>query len=343
MTADKPFADLAEAAPIYDALPPEPARLKAMTAAELLRRDLPPRGMVLHPVIPERGLAMVYAPRGIGKTYFSLGVAYAVASGGSFLRYSAPKPRRVLIVDGEIPLQTLQARFAQTAAGSDAQPHADEYLRIVAADDHDSDFPDLATTEGQTALAPFVADADLIILDNLSTLARSGKENEAEGWTPIQSWLLALRRAGKAVLIVHHSGKGGDQRGTSKREDILDTVIKLTRPEGYAATDGARFMVELTKARGIAGDDAQSFEAKLEIRDGLETRDGAAIWTTASATAARDMMAAELFREGQSVRDVAEELNMSKSAAQRLKDRLGREGKLQAERPGPNRSFHETD
>jgi hypothetical protein len=31
---------------------------------------------------------------------------------------------------------------------------------------------------------------------------------------------------------VHHSSKSGDQRGTSKRIDVLDSSIRLERPEG---------------------------------------------------------------------------------------------------------------
>ena len=54
-----------------------------------------------------------------------------------------------------------------------------------------------------------------------------------------------------------------DQRGTSAREDIMDTVISLRRPREYSMAEGARFEVHLTKARGILGDDAKPFEANL--------------------------------------------------------------------------------
>jgi hypothetical protein len=54
--------------------------------------------------------------------------------------------------------------------------------------------------------------------------ADAAKENDADSWTPMQNWLLAQRRAGKSVLVIHHSGKSGAQRGTSRREDTLDTA-----------------------------------------------------------------------------------------------------------------------
>jgi len=35
------------------------------------------------------------------------------------------------------------------------------------------------------------------------------------------------RLRGVTILFVHHEGKAGTPRGTSKREDILDTVVRL--------------------------------------------------------------------------------------------------------------------
>src|SRR5262252_8642250 len=47
----------------------EPPRLRLLDLADLLALEIVPRGMLLDPVIPERGLAMLYAARGIGKTH----------------------------------------------------------------------------------------------------------------------------------------------------------------------------------------------------------------------------------------------------------------------------------
>ena len=70
-----------------------------------------------------------------------------------------------------------------------------------------------------------------------------------------------------------HAGKSGDQRGSSAREDILDTVIKLSRPHDYRPEDGARFKVELTKARHFAGGQAADCLAALR-----EDEDGRLFW-----------------------------------------------------------------
>ena len=103
----------------------------------------------------------------------------------------------------------------------------------------------------------------MIVIDNISCLFRSGSENEAESWQEAQEWALDLRRRGKSVLFVHHAGKSGNQRGTSKKEDILDAVIILKHPDDYQAEQGARFEVKFDKARHFSGEDARSFQVQL--------------------------------------------------------------------------------
>ena len=109
--------------------------------------------------------------------------------------------------------------------------------------------PNLATPAGQALLDPLLSGVSLIVIDNISTLASAGHDNDAESWTPVQGWLLKLRRRGLSVLLIHHAGKGGQQRGTSRREDVLDTVIALRHPADYMPTEGARFNVHIEKAR----------------------------------------------------------------------------------------------
>jgi len=59
----------------------------------LLTMDIPGRPR-LFLWLPQGGLAMVYGPRGIGKTYFSLSLAVSLATGKSFLRWAGcPIPR----------------------------------------------------------------------------------------------------------------------------------------------------------------------------------------------------------------------------------------------------------
>src|SRR5882724_9188951 len=61
--------------------------VRLISSQDLLELPMPPKQYLLCPWLPEKGLGLVYAPRGVGKTLFGLSVAYAVASGGEFLRW----------------------------------------------------------------------------------------------------------------------------------------------------------------------------------------------------------------------------------------------------------------
>src|SRR5438874_8008281 len=88
----------------------------------------------------------------------------------------------------------------------------------------------------------------VLILDNLSTLARGMKENEADSWELVNNWLLDLRRRKIAVVIVHHAGRSGEMRGTSKREDSVFWIIALDDAKKNADDKrGARFVTRFTK------------------------------------------------------------------------------------------------
>lgn len=240
----------------------EKLELCAVTLDELLKKELPPREYFLEPWLPKSGLCMVYAKRGIGKTFFALEIAMTIAAGGKFLSYRAPQKAKVLYVDGEMPANAMQERLANIQKRLNIHPEMID-LSIITPDLQDGVMPNISTIEGQEALSSLVEKADLIIFDNLSTLGSSGKENEAESWAPIQAYVLGIRKHGKSVLFIHHAGKNGSQRGTSKREDILDTVITLKQPSNYQPSDGARFEVHFEKARGIVGDAITPVSCKL--------------------------------------------------------------------------------
>ena len=303
-------------------LPP----LKAISMEEFLLSTLPERDYLLHPVIPEQGIVMLVAKRGIGKTFTALHMSLSVAGGLSLFNWHAPKARRVLYVDGEMPAISMQERLAALATGMAAPPHAMQNFSIITPDIQSRPMPDLATTYGQQALEPFLAGVDLLVLDNLATLCRTGKENESQSWTPMQTWLLDLRRRGMAVLLVHHAGKSGDQRGTSAREDIMDTVISLRRPTTYSVAEGARFEVHLTKARGIVGEDAMPFEVHLR------SEGNQLIWDVNEPVNVQAEQLKQLLAEGFSIRDCADEMGVSKSVVHRLKKKLEEGGDASAVR-----------
>lgn len=290
----------------------------AISLEDFVQMELRPREYVVYPVLPEQGTAMVFAYRGVGKTHFALAFAYAAASGSPLFggqggpKWFAPKTRRVLFVDGEMAQTDMQERLRSIVAGSThACPPGN--FKLITPDQLPPDelMPNLTTARGQQWLDHNLHGVELLVLDNLATLCGRSQENTGESWLPIQKWLLSLRRRGISVLLVHHAGKNGEQRDSSTKEDILDTSIRLRRPDDYMPEDGARFVVELTKARGICGPDAAPFEAALTKVDDKVT------WTTKTLEEDDLMAVVELIKAGKSIRATAAELGVTPAMVQR--------------------------
>lgn len=290
---------------------------------EFFRVDTRPREHVLAPILSTQGLAMVHAYRGVGKTLCAVGMAYAVASGSTFLRWTAPTPRKVLYVDGELPATVLRERLLHVVTSADAEPPRPDFFRVFTPDVQEwGRVPNLATLDGQQALAPYLDGVELLVLDNLSTLCANGEENAAESWLPIQEWILSLRRRGMAVLMVHHSGKGGAQRGTSKREDVLDTVISLRHPRDYSPEQGARFEVHFEKSRGVQGDPVKPFVASVATVNEKQ------VWIMKELEMVLLEQVITLHKDGLKQRDIAAELKISLGKVNKLLKQARAEGKI---------------
>ncbi|MDH5638866.1 MAG: AAA family ATPase [Nitrospinota bacterium] len=320
---DNPGATRADVEALPRVEPSRPMDLsKAMLSYDgLLKAHLPDRPRIF-PWLPEGALAMVSARRGLGKTWFSLGLAHSVTTGSPFMKWPGPETRGVLFLDGEMPLSTLRERVT-AFPGQPKAPFAilsHEYFWH-----HFEKDLDIADAQIQAAIlyelnrAPAIR---LLVVDNLSALARI-QEDKSDAWrSEVLPFLLALRRRGVAVLLVHHTGKSGDQRGTGAREDALDTSIVLAPANGPKPdNDGAAFEVRFTKSRGAFGPDVAPFIARLK-----KGADGALVWACQdiSESVADRLLAlvAECGVDGITAVDAATELQVSRGAISKAKARL---------------------
>jgi putative DNA primase/helicase len=286
---------------------------RQMPAPELLTTDLPERELMLDPILTSNTLALLYGPRGLGKTFLALGIAWAVASGASFLGWQASRPHRVLYIDGEMAAVNLRERLRLLGS-------APPTLEFLVADLSTHSLPDLGYYTGQNRLMEMWGDPELVVLDNLSSLV-GFKSGNPDCWTELQRFLMMQRRHGRAMLVVHHANKKGDQRGTNRREDILDLVVALRRPADYQATDGARFEIHFEKARGLFGDAADPIEARLQT-----DHHGVARWSSRPLHVGELERVAELLETGLNPNQIAQELGISKSRSYRLREQVASKG-----------------
>src|SRR5690606_30985474 len=106
--------------------------------------------MILDPIIPSQGLVLLYSKRGVGKTFLSLAIGYAVAAGATILRWKCKKPVKVLYVDGEMPASLMQERISKLIAGAGIQLQDPSYFRLITPDLQKEGIPDISTSHGQS-------------------------------------------------------------------------------------------------------------------------------------------------------------------------------------------------
>jgi KaiC/GvpD/RAD55 family RecA-like ATPase len=292
---------------------------------DLVAADLRDPEPIIAPILFEADLMMIYGWRGVGKTWFSLGLAYAIASGGLFLTWTCKRPRKVLVLDGEMRAARLKKRLSLIIEGAEeeAQPGM---LRLLTRDmcDESIEWPDLGRPDGREALGALIEaeKPEVVIVDNLSSWIRSGKgENDEESWRDAASFLLQQRAKGRAVVLIHHAGKGGQQRGTSRREDILDTVICLKKPDDYDASDGMRCEFVFEKARNLDGAEVDTLAVDFS------TKGGKAIFTAASIKSDVITQIHELVKDGASRGEIAKETGLSRFQLKRLQERAQQQGR----------------
>jgi hypothetical protein len=288
---------------------PEPPP-DAISAKGLLQTELRPRPAILAPVLRKASLTLLYGPRGLGKTYVAMSMAWAAASGTSFLGWQASRTHRVVYVDGEMMAIDIKQRLAAFGAPPDG-------LDFILSDRNgDGYLADLAEFAGQEALwlACGRLWPDVLVIDNLSSLAGFHRES-ADPWPRMQRFFLMLRRCGTAVIIVHHTNKQGGQRGSSQKEDVLDLVLALRQPPDYSQSQGARFELHVEKSRGLCGPAIEPIEARLSFGP-----DGQAHWDWGPLAVQDLQRVIGLLRQGLNPNQIARELGISKSKAYRLRE-----------------------
>ena len=309
--------------------PPQPMTCEILTGA-LLRADalatveIKPREHLCGSWFREGDLGFIFGERGLGKTWLALDVARGLAEGRAVGPWPVTKPRRVLYVDGEMPLDEIRNRDTGLRKGNGS-------LSVL---NHEWLFQtaglvlNLAERNTQAAVSA-MCDAEkieVVILDNLSCLFSGVPENEADAWEQVLRWLLVLRRRKIAVIIVHHANRAGqNMRGTSRREDAAFWVLRLDSvPDPAKEGEGARFISRFTKKR-------QGTNAETEPLQWAYEPDNDRVRVTFKALPTLEVFKGWLRDGLDSCTDIADEMGLSKGAVSKLAQRGVRDGWLRVE------------
>jgi hypothetical protein len=282
---------------------------------EFLKKEIPPRENILAPWLKDSSIGFIFGRRGTGKTWFAWKMAISISKGENFGPWQCNKLWKILYIDGEMPEGEMQKRLKLL------DPEPSEDLHILSHESLSSiilqkapkmkwNGLNLCEPDQQEVLLNIFKQGNFkaVFFDNISCLCWGMKENEADSWEQVDNWFKNLRTNKITPVIIHHANREGkDMRGTSKREDAADWVIKVSPSFRLANMEnGIAFTTAFTKNREDDGLQEKSLNwtfvtknGQMEVNWGLTDLEG---------------MIYELIKNGMEYcNDIAEELSIGKS------------------------------
>ena len=239
--------------------------------------------------------ALIHAPTGIGKTWFALSHAVALATGkGRACGIWEPccEPQRVICLDGEMAGYDMRSRLYMLAEmHGTTMEEISERLSILSWRDYDIHLPN-PDLESYLAWECRTNKVAMIVLDNYGSIFPVDDENSAgEFESKIFPVIQNLCRHDALVPLIHHSRKGtGDNEdptyaGSSALPRHATVNIALRKPKKNAAKYGD-FEIVFQKDRNAIGIDGRATVDHDEY--------GRFCWTNGS----NSMTKADMIREG---------------------------------------------
>ena len=245
-----------------------------LTLDQWADRETPLPDFLLGSIFTTTTRAMLSAETGLGKTHVGFAFAFAMAAGVAFCHWPARRKARVLIVDGEMPVDLVKQRLADAEVRLGQRPTG---LHVLCKEDAEH-MPPLDTEEGQRwldGLIEHLGGIDAQILDNVMSLTVGDLKDE-EAWKPVTTWMRSLTKRRIGVLWINHTGHDAARSyGTKTREWQLDTVMIAEKMEDADADIAMK--LTFTKARQRRPETREDFDTTvLRLKDNVWSSEGAA-------------------------------------------------------------------
>jgi hypothetical protein len=215
--------------------------------------------IIMTPWLESATITVLYSDPGVGKSWFALLIIHALATGGNLLgRFRARSHFHCLYLAGEAGdkicrrIEDIHAAMPRldAAANIEVYPRPSQNVGKL----------NLERAEGWKAFETFTDKADVIVIDHLTAFTVG--HNSPESWSRLHSQLLRYTQQGKTILLLHHAGKSGQQRGTSILDADIDQKIHLTRLAKVA--NGVLITFEKHRDDETFGKALQSFELRWD-------------------------------------------------------------------------------
>jgi putative DNA primase/helicase len=259
------------------------------------------------PPICTHNLVIVYGGTGTGKSYFTWKLAHSIATGSSFLNHKCGRPRKVLLVEGELGLATTKKRMKMIEAEAPISLRGDAF-RVLSKDQCGGQLWNMSDPVMMRRYNAQIRDAEVIIIDNLMSAAfpMDRRDDEMAMWNRLMPWLFMVRDSGRTVIMVAHTNKAGVFAGVQTKMNLMDTVIELRVPEITRPVHGMEFELRYMKTRDVKKSEALPLHVEY-----IEGEDKVSRWVWRPLEDTRRSLVQQMKEEGLSKREVARQLNLS--------------------------------
>ncbi len=281
-----------------------PLRYKIRSAEELA--NAPPLKWIVRGLLPMTGLAALYGPSGVGKSFLTLYLAVTIAGGASewFGKRVTHCPVTYCVLEGEAGM----GKRIKAWELHHGKPLPNR-LRFVTQAVHLTEYQDVGDLA--KAIQHAGGNDGVVILDTLNRAAPGADENSSQDMGLILAAAKQLQElVGGLVLLVHHTGKDQDKgmRGHSSLFAALDGAISVTKPTSGPCWSVAKSKDDATGA--VSGfnlkvvtmgvdDDGEEITSCVVEPSGVSSAFGSATQLTDNQQVAFDVLQSRFIVEGE--------------------------------------------
>lgn len=269
---------------------------------------------------------MLFAPPGAGKSHWAFNLSLAVAGGTDWLGQKCLKSK-VLYIDGEMG----GSAWVRRLPGNFITGDFEENFKMLSPDNFaQGSVPPLSDKKNHTFWLSKCEPYDVIFIDNYITccLPTTGEDSDIGLFLVLKDLLVKLKRMGKAIVLIHHTNKGGsDQHGTIYKDVIMDTIFRLRKWPKQYLHNGLTWEVKIFKDRN------NFFEKKEETMIDIVFREDGIEVSESNLDNCRVILTKELLDRGYSKVNIAEELRVSNNKVLDILSTIKHEQRVVADDP----------
>ena len=209
--------------------------IRPVAIADALAEPKPEEEWVINGLLPVKGIALLAAEGGVGKSTLAAQLCAGLAAGQGFFGFDAGSAVPTLFLEAEGSRERFVERIGVALANLSIPPAGlPFYIQPKAW---------RPCLNGTTADTIRVCGARLVILDTVGLFERFDENSATEFKALVINPLRRLgEETGAAFLLIHHQGKPNEMRkgrhkirGTSAFVDDVDLAMRLEAPDGDKA------------------------------------------------------------------------------------------------------------